>query len=60
VLEVLRRDARFDEEAVAESRLVVATFERARFAPPDARPGPDEQALAVQAAARVGERIGGD
>ena len=39
VLEVVRRDARFDAEAVAQSRLVVGTFERARFAPPDARPG---------------------
>jgi len=58
VLEAVRRDARFDAEAVEESRIVVRTFERARFAQPGARPGPDEEALAVSAAARVAARTG--
>jgi transglutaminase-like putative cysteine protease len=57
VLEVVRRDARFDAEAVAQSRLVVGTFERARFAPPEARPGEEDQGRAVAAAARVAERL---
>ena len=57
VLEVVRRDARFDAEAVEQSRLVVRTFELARFAPPDVRPGVEDQGRAVAAAARVAERL---
>jgi len=57
LLEAIRRDGRFDAEALAGSRVVVRTFERARFAPPPERPGPDEQRRAVEAAATVAERV---
>jgi protein-glutamine gamma-glutamyltransferase len=51
-------DPKLQEEVWANAEVVVRTFERVRFAPPEAQPHDDELAQARAAASRVAELVG--